>query len=195
MIITTDIDIDIANRNKLLRLIRNTPAMIEDSNKKRKHNTGVYFHEVPEDPFTGLCTIDHKESEKLGLFKIDVLNVSLYDDITTTAELDELLEMEPMWELLEHKEIVQKCFHIHNIYDIVQQTKPTSVQQLAAVLGMIRPAKRYLVGKSWSTIMEEVWIKPTDNEGYFFKKAHAHAYALAIIVQLNKILKDFSSSN
>jgi len=57
MIITTDIDIDIANRNKLLRLIRNTPAMIEDSNKKRKHNTGVYFHEVPEDPFTGLCTI------------------------------------------------------------------------------------------------------------------------------------------
>jgi len=25
-----------------------------------------------------------------------VLNVSLYDDITTTAELDELLEMEPM---------------------------------------------------------------------------------------------------
>jgi hypothetical protein len=193
MITTTDIDIDIANRNKLLRLIRNTPAMIDDKAKKKKHNTGVYFHEVPEDPFTGLCTVDHKEAEQQGFFKIDVLNVSLYDGIETQAELDQLLQTEPMWELLEHEEIVKQCFHIHNHYEIVKQMRPQSVEQLAAVLGIIRPAKRYLLGKDWNTVMREVWIKPDSDEGYFFKKAHAHAYALAIVVQLNKIVKDSSS--
>jgi hypothetical protein len=193
MITTTDIDIDIANRNKLLRLIRNTPAMIDDKAKKKKHNTGVYFHEVPEDPFTGLCTVDHKEAEQQGFFKIDVLNVSLYDGIETQAELDQLLQTEPMWELLEHEEIVKQCFHIHNHYEIVKQMRPQSVEQLAAVLGIIRPAKRYLLGKDWNTVMREVWIKPDSDEGYFFKKAHAHAYALAIVVQLNKIVRDSSS--
>ena len=193
MITTTDIDIDIADRNKLLRLIRNTPAMISEKGKQRKHNTGVYFHDVPENPFTGLCTVDHKEAEEQGLFKIDVLNVSLYDGINTQAELEELLEMEPMWELLEHEEVVKQCFHIHNHYNIVNTMKPKSVGQLAAVLGIIRPAKRHLLGKDWDTVLSEVWKRPAKDDGYFFKKAHAHAYALAIVVQLNKIVKETSS--
>lgn len=192
MITTTDIDIDIADRNKLLRLIRNTPAMIEEKGKQRKHNTGVYFHEVPENPFTGMCTVDYKQSEEHGFFKIDVLNVSLYEGIYSQLELDELLNMEPLWELLEYEDIVKHCFHIHNHYDIVKQMKPQSVQQLAAVLGIIRPAKRHLLGKDWDTVMREVWIKPTNDEGYFFKKAHATAYALAIVVQLNKFVRDTS---
>ena len=40
--------------------------------------------------------------------------------------------------------------------------------------------------------MDEVWVRPSGDE-YFFKKAHAIAYATAIVVQLNKIVKDFSS--
>lgn len=192
MITTTDIDIDVADRNKLLRLIRNTPAMINEKGKQRKHNTGVYFHDVPENPFTGLCTIDYKQAEQDGLFKIDVLNVSLYEDIETQQELDQLLEMETMWELLEYEEIVKQCFHIHNHFNVVKTMKPTSVEQLAAVLGIIRPAKRHLLGKDWNTVMREVWVKP-QGDAYFFKKAHATAYALAIVVQLNKIVKDSSS--
>ena len=34
--------------------------------------------------------------------------------------------------------------------------------------------------------MEEVWTKPTDG-AYYFKKAHAVAYAHAIVVQMNLI--------
>jgi hypothetical protein len=63
---------------------------------------------------------------------------------------------------------------------------------LAAVLAMIRPAKRHLVGKDWNTVFSSVWVKPTD-DAYFFKKAHAHAYAMAIILQLNKLVRDSSS--
>ena len=77
MIVNTDIDIDIANRDKLLELINNTPAMIKRDNKEVKHNTGVYFHEMPSNPYTGFATIDHKEAEKMGYFKIDLLNVSV----------------------------------------------------------------------------------------------------------------------
>jgi len=118
-----------------------------------------------------------------------LLNVSVYNDINNKAELDELLEMEPMWDLLEHREIVEQCFHIHSHYGIVQQMKPKSVEQLAAVLAMIRPAKSYLIGKDWDTVMNDIWVKPEDG-GYFFKKSHAHSYAMVVVMQLNKIVKE-----
>ena len=47
MIVNTDIDIDIANRDKLLALIKNTPAMIKREHIEKKHNTGVYFQAIP----------------------------------------------------------------------------------------------------------------------------------------------------
>jgi hypothetical protein len=192
MIVNTDIDIDVADRNKLLRLIKNTPAMMNNKGRKQRHNTGVYFHEVPSDPFTGLATVDYTEAEQLGFFKIDILNVNIYESIKDPAELDELMSMEPMWELLEHREVVEKLFHIHSHYDIVRRMQPRSVEQLAAVLAVIRPAKRYLLGKDWDTIFKEVWVRPEGDE-YFFKKAHSFSYAVAIVVQLNQLVKNSSS--
>jgi len=191
MIVNTDIDIDVANRDKLLKIINGIPAMIARDNKQVKHNTGVYFHDIPSNPFTGMSTIDHKEAEGMGYFKIDVLNVGLYKKIESKKQLDDLLAMKPMWELLEHKEVVEQCFHIHKHFAIVGQMKPKSVEQMAAVLAVIRPAKRYLIGKDWDTINSEVWIKPTTGE-YYFKKAHAHAYAMAIVLQLNMLATGFS---
>ena len=175
----------------MLKIINGTPAMIARDNKQVKHNTGVYFHDIPSHPFTGLSTIDHKEAESMGYFKIDILNVGLYKDITSKKQLVELLDNEPMWELLEHKEVVEQCFHIHKHFNILKQMKPQSIGQLAAVLAVIRPAKRHLIGKSWDVINKDVWVKPTNNE-YFFKKAHAHAYAMAIVLQLNMLAKGFS---
>lgn len=191
MIVNTDIDIDTANRDKLLKMIKGTPAMIARDKKQVKHNTGVYFHDIPSNPFNGLSTIDHKEAESMGYFKIDILNVGLYKDIKSKKQLIDLLNNEPMWELLEHQEVVEKCFHIHKHFNIIKQMKPQSVEQLAAVLAVIRPAKRHLIGKSWDVINKDVWVKPTNNE-YFFKKAHAHAYAMAIVLQLNMLAKGFS---
>lgn len=192
MIVNTDIDIDVADRNKLLRLIKNTPAMMNNKGRKQRHNTGVYFHEVPSDPFTGLATVDYTEAEQLGFFKIDILNVNIYESIKDPAELDELMSMEPMWELLEHREVVEQLFHIHGHYDIVRRMRPRSIEQLAAVLAVIRPAKRYLLGKDWDTVFREVWVRPEGDE-YFFKKAHAVSYAVAIVVQLNQLVKNSSS--
>ena len=88
--------------------------------------------------------------------------------------------------MLLHKEIVQQLFHIHDHYDIVSQMKPRSVEQLAMVLAIIRPAKRYLLGQPWIVIEEQVWQKPQDGS-YYFKKSHAISYAYAITVQLNSL--------
>ena len=62
--------------------------------------------------------------------------------------------------------------------------KPKSIEQLAAVLAIIRPAKRYLMKQNWDDINANVWKRPTDGS-YFFKKSHAVAYAQAIVVQMN----------
>lgn len=191
MIVNTDIDIDVADRRSLLKLIKNVPAMIERDGKKVKHNTGVYFHDIPSDPFSGLSTVDYQKAEELGYFKIDVLNVNVYKDIKDKAQLDELLNTEPMWELLEYEEVVSQLFHIHSHYDIVKRMKPQTVEQLAAVLAIIRPAKRHLIGKDWNTVFASVWEKPSD-DGYYFKKAHAISYATAIVLQLNLLSKGFS---
>ena len=64
--------------------------------------------------------------------------------------------------------------------------QPRSIDQLAMVLAIIRPAKRNLLGQQWLTIEKQVWLKPNDNS-YYFKKSHAISYAYAIIVQLNSL--------
>ena len=65
--------------------------------------------------------------------------------------------------------------------------KPKNIEQLAAVLAIIRPAKRHLVDSDWAKIEQEVWQKPLDNS-YFFKKAHAFGYAHAIVLQMNLLV-------
>ena len=54
-------------------------------------------------------------------------------------------------------------------------------------MAIIRPAKRQLMYKDWTDIMKDVWIKPSTDGSYFFKKSHAVAYAQAIVVQMNLI--------
>ncbi len=181
-----DVDIDMANRDKFLDLVRHTPASIEKEGNFTKHNTGVYFQNVPKFPLQGYSTIDHKQAEEEGWFKVDFLNNHVYANIKDEAHLDKLIATEPMWELLEHKEVVEQLFHISNHYDIVKQHPPTSLEQLAMILAIIRPGKRHLIGKSWKEIEADVWVKPND-DSYFFKKSHSYGYALAIIVQLNLI--------
>ena len=185
MKINFDVDIDMANRDKFLELFNPIPASIKREQSYEKHNTGVYFQPIPSFPLEGYSTIDHKEAEDMGYFKVDVLNNSVYKDIIDEAHLDRLLAKEPMWELFEHEEIVKQLFHIGNHYDIIKQHPPKTVEQLAMILAMIRPGKRYLVGNSWDIIEKEVWERTDD---YFFKKSHAMGYAMVIIVQLNLLV-------
>ena len=188
MIVKTDIDIDTKNRSDLLNLIKHTPAGIVKDNVIKKHNTGVYVTDIPKDPLQGVSSIDYTEAEDRGYFKLDILNVSIYEDVKNEDHLLKLISAEPDWSLLGHKEIVEQLFHVHNHFDIVSKLKPKSVEDLAAVLAIIRPAKRNLLNESWTTIREKVWEKPQDGT-YFFKKSHAVGYALAIVLQLN-LLKE-----
>ena len=181
-----DIDIDFLDRSKLLELVQHRVAMRTNKGDVVKHNTGVYFQEIPHNPFSNLSTIDYKSAEDRGYFKIDCLNVSVYEGVRNEGHLAKLLNDEPNWALLEYQDIVDQLFHINGHYDIVNKLRPRSIEQLAAVLAIIRPAKRYLVDSDWNKIDREVWIKP-DNDEYFFKKSHALAYAAAIAVQLNAL--------
>jgi DNA polymerase III alpha subunit len=182
-----DVDIDFADREQVLKLLDHVPAMQRMPNGNRqKHKTGVYFHPVPTNPFTGWCDLDYQQAEELGFFKVDLLNVSLYQGVKSKEHLDQLANQEPLWDLLQQDDFVNLLFHLNGHGDVLKKTCPTSVEQLAAVLAMIRPAKRYLIGKSWNMIMKEVWTKPENGE-YYFKKAHAVAYAVAIVAQMNLI--------
>lgn len=182
-----DIDLDFADRTKALSVIKHIDAQLDGSFKK--HNTGVYCTSIPYNPITGISTIDYKTAEDRGYFKIDFLNVSVYEGVRDNQHLSTLLETEPIWDLLLEDEFVNKLFHVNGHGSILRQMKPTSIPQLAAVLAMIRPAKRYLIGKDWDLVMTEIWTKP-ENDEYFFKKAHAIAYAHVIIVQMNLICED-----
>jgi DNA polymerase III alpha subunit len=183
-----DIDIDFADRKILLKKIRHRVARL---NTGKKHNTGVYATEIPHNPIDNLSTIDYKTAEDRGYFKLDFLNVSIYKDVKDETHLISLMRKEPLWELLEHQDFVDQVFHVSGHSDLLKQLKPTSVEQLAATLAIIRPAKRHLADKDWQTIMKEVWIKPTNGE-YYFKKAHAVSYAIACVVHMNLICEDLN---
>jgi DNA polymerase III alpha subunit len=186
-----DIDIDFFDRKQALDVIKHIPAAISENGSFKKHNTGVYCHSIPYNPLTDTANIDYKTAEDRGYFKLDFLNVSVYKDVRDEAHLIELLNTEPLWDLLLQDEFVNLLFHVNGHGAILRQMKPTSIEELAAVLAIIRPAKRYLIGQDWSVVKNEVWQKPAGDE-YYFKKAHAVAYAHVIVVQMNLICEGIS---
>jgi DNA polymerase III alpha subunit len=186
-----DIDIDFIDREQALKLFKHTTASRNDNGQLVKHNTGVYMHEVPVDPVSSLCNVPYEQAEEQGLFKIDFLNVSIYKGVRNEEHLTELLNTEPLWDLLLQEDFSNLLFHVNGHGSVLREMQPTSIEQLAAVLAMIRPAKRHLIGKPWTTVMSEVWIKPETND-YYFKKSHATAYAAAIVVQMNLICESIS---
>ena len=187
-----DIDIDFPDREIALSALQHVTAVISGKDGSlKKHNTGVYCHSIPYNPITGFSTIDYKTADVRGYFKIDFLNVSVYNSIKDEAHLIRLMETEPLWDLLEQDEFTNLLFHINGYGDVLRAMKPINIEQLAAVLAMIRPAKKYLIGKTWNEVMKDIWIKP-ENDDYYFKKSHAVAYAQVIVVQMNLICESIS---
>lgn len=186
-----DIDIDFADRTVALEHFKHVTATIEDNSTFKKHNSGIYCTSIPHNPITGLSTIDYKTAEDRGYFKIDFLNVGVYNGVQSEEHLKRLMETEPLWELLEQDDFTNLLFHVNGHGHILRKMKPKNIEQLAAVLAIIRPAKKHLLGKSWDEVEMEVWQKPTTDE-YFFKKSHATAYAVAIVVQMNLICEGLS---
>lgn len=184
--INFDIDVDVSNRDEILATLTHIVAGIQREHTIDKHNTGVYFQPIPANPFNNRANIDHKKAEELGYLKVDFLNVHIYEQFETEKEIEDMM-CDPDWELLQHDEIVSQLFHISEYGWLMKNLKPDSVERLAMCLAIIRPSKRYLENKSWTEIEKEIWHKP-ENGLYYYKKAHAVSYAMAIVVQLNKLV-------
>lgn len=185
-----DIDIDVPNRDKVLSLFTHIKASRINDGKLVPHNTGVYFHTVPVFARENLCGTTYNSEEANKFFKIDFLNVSIYDGIRDESHLDTLMNTEPLWELLEQKDFCDLIFHVHGYHDLVKKLRPKSVEELAMFLAVLRPSKKHLQKKiensGWSSIKDEIWEPPTDGS-YYFKHSHSIAYSLAIVVQMNKL--------
>jgi hypothetical protein len=188
----SDIDIDFGDRNQALSLLKHTPASINRDGTWVAHNTGVYVTDVPQDPFTGRASLDYGTAEARGYMKLDFLNVSLYTQIKSETHLQELIAQEPEWDRLYDPEFCGKLIHIGNHYKTLIQMPEavTSIPRMAMLLSVIRPAKRHLIGRTWSEVAQSVWDKPTDDE-YYFKKSHAVAYAHLVVVNMN-LLTNFT---
>lgn len=188
MNLDADVDIDVGDRDKILSLIKHTPASMRNVTPIRKHSSGVYITDIPYDPVYDMATIDYAEAEERGYFKLDLLNVHVYNLI---EDEDHLLRMmqEPDWSLLRKRSFVLELIHLSNQFDFVSRmSEPIdSIPRLAMFLAAIRPAKRHLLDKTWKEINETVWDK--DPTGYSFKRSHAVAYAQLVVVHMN-LLKE-----
>ena len=188
-----DIDIDFFDREQALNKLKHIPASRIEDGTVKKHNTGVYLHQIPVDEVTGLASIDYSTAEDRGYFKIDFLNVGIYKDIKDEQELIRLLSIEPIWDLLEQKDFCDLIFHVNGYHDLIAKLKPRSIEQMAMFLAVLRPGKKHLIPlcerQGFESIKDEIWTK-TDE--YSFKKSHAIAYAHAIAVQMNSICEKVS---
>jgi len=186
-----DIDIDFLDREQAIKLFDCVSASRLENNNLTKHNTGIYLHEVPVDPISGLCAVPYEDAEEQDFFKIDFLNVGIYKGVRNEEHLNQLMETEPLWDLLEQDEVSNLLFHVNGHGHVLRKMKPKNIEELAACLAIIRPAKKHLLGKPWTEVIRDVWTKPTTDE-YYFKKSHAIAYATAIVVQMNLICEQIS---
>jgi hypothetical protein len=186
-----DIDIDFIDRTNVLDVVEHIPALLKSG---KVHNTGVYFQNIPKNPLNGYASIDYQTAEERGYFKIDLLNVSAYKGVRNEEHLKELLNTTPLWDLLWQKEVCDQLFHINGYDRLLAALKPSSIEELAMVLALIRPGKKHLIPicqeKGFESIKDDVWTKIED--AYFFKRSHAISYASVIVVQLNLICEQVS---
>jgi hypothetical protein len=182
----SDIDIDFANRDQTLNLLKHTSASIIKDGKLSKHNTGVYFTDIPMDPYTGQASLDYQIAEDRGYLKLDFLNVNLYQQVKNESHLEQLMQQEPDWSKLYDTAFCGQLIHIGNHYNtLIKMPEPVnSIPRMAMFLSIIRPAKRHLIGLPWAEVAKTVFEKSQD-DSYYFKKAHAISYAHLVVVHMN----------
>lgn len=184
-----DIDIDIPPTLKIDTVFPNwVRASVIKEDKITAHPCGRYPQKMASDPVTDLAAIPYDKAEELGYTKIDFLNLNIYSHFQSRKEIDDLLEIEPDWNLLLIPSNQVKLFQLANHGDMLDEIKPKSVEQLADVLALIRPGKSQLV-KLYKVNRESTRkiLYAKDKDGYSFKKSHAICYAMVIVLQLHLI--------
>ena len=182
---SADIDIDLADRSQVLKLIHAVPACQLHQGQVRKHNSGVYVTDIPYDPINECATITYEEAEQLGYFKIDLLNMSVYQLIKSPEHYAAMLAAEPPWERLwNDPEWAKQLVHIGSYTELLKNMKPDSIPRMAAFISMIRPGKSHLQNKPWAEVFESVWDGDT-SRGFVFKKSHSISYSMLVTLHMN----------
>jgi hypothetical protein len=182
---SADIDIDFADRSQLLELIRHTPARQTVQGQVRRHNSGVYVTDIPVDPVNLCASIDYEEAEQLGYFKIDFLNMSVYQLITGPEHYATAVTTDPEWSRLwQDPDWARQLAHIGNYTDLLKDMKPDSIPRMAAFISIIRPGKAHLQRQPWDVVFDSVW-DGDESRGYTFKKSHAISYAALVALHMN----------
>jgi DNA polymerase III alpha subunit len=183
MVMSADIDIDLPDRSRVLSLIQHVPARQGD----RRHNSGVYIQNIPRDPVLDCAAIDYETAEQRGYFKIDLLNLGVYQLIRDQAHYDRMLAQEPDWaKLWQDSDWAKALIHVGNYTDLLSDMHPDSIPRMAAFISIIRPGKAHLQGHPWDRVFESVW-DGDDSRGYTFKKSHAVSYARLVALHMNLI--------
>lgn len=186
---SADIDIDIPDRDAVLNLIQHVPARLANG---RRHNSGIYVTEIPRDPVQDCAAIDYESAEQRGYFKIDFLNMSVYQLIRDPTHYQQLLAQEPPWSRLwQDPNWASQLVHVGNYHDLLVKMKPDSIPRMAAFIAVIRPGKAHLQGLSWDQVFESVWDGDT-SRGYTFKRSHSISYAALVALHMN-ILNSISA--
>jgi len=192
MKIFADIDIDVSDRDEVLKDLHYIHASRVDKDKLVPHNVGIYLQNIPVDPQTNLSTIPYEEAERRGYFKFDILNVHAYGlgKIKSEEHLQKLIDTEPLWEMLEYEEITKNVFQLSSdlAHTVLTKYKPKTATDLAICGALIRPGKQHLIGEDWKEIEKEIWT-PVEGK-YWWRKSHAIGYAVAIVVQLNLMVEE-----
>lgn len=178
---SADIDIDFADRTKILNLIRHIPARQQD----RRHNSGAYVTNIPYDPINDCATIDYEEAEKRGYFKIDFLNMSVYQLVQDQAHYDQMLNRDPLWHRLwQDPAWASQLVHVGNYTDLLDSMRPDSIPRMAAFISIIRPGKAHLQNRPWDEVFATVW-DGDNSRGFVFKKSHALSYSMLVALHMN----------
>jgi len=182
-----DIDIDLADRDQLLKLICATPAQQLHQGRVRKHNSGVYVTDIPRDPVHDCAAIDYETAEQLGYFKIDLLNMSVYQLIRSPEHYQQMLTLDPPWSRLwTDPKWTSQLVHVGNYTELLKTMQPDSIPRMAAFISIIRPGKAHLQNRPWAEVFESVW-DGDDSRGFVFKHAHAIGYAALVALHMNLI--------
>lgn len=187
---SADIDIDFADRESVLKLIQHTPARQTVDGKVRKHNSGVYVTDIPRDPINKCASIDYETAEDRGYFKIDFLNMGVYQLVQGPEHYEQMLAETPPWDRLwQDPAWATQLAHIGNYTDLLKIMKPDSIPRMAAFISIIRPGKAHLQKKPWAEVFASVW-DGDDSQGYTFKKAHSLSYAVLVSLHMNLLNQD-----
>jgi hypothetical protein len=182
---SADIDLDFADRNQILNLIGHTLAQQLHQGQVRRHNSGVYVTDIPYDPVNQCAAIDYESAEARGYFKIDFLNMSVYQLIQSPEHYEQMLTATPPWQRLwQDRAWASQLVHVGNYTDLLKSMKPDTIPRMAAFISIIRPGKAHLQNQHWDRVFESVWDGDS-SQGYTFKKAHALSYSMLVALHMN----------